>query len=66
MSERRNVYFGAIHHGEPEQGRDYLLYASLYDRKTHDLLISADIDYILEAIEERDYYVVRRPLDGEK
>ena len=63
---RRKVYFGPIYHGEEELGRDYLLYATLYDRETHSLIISADIDYILEAIEERDYYIVRKPLDGEK
>lgn len=40
------------------------VYASVYDAKTRELLVSSLLDYALNAIEERGYILVEDPEDA--
>ncbi len=46
-----------IYHGTG--ARSSIIYAHLYSADTGDLVISATLDYILNAIEERGYILVK-------
>ena len=50
------VYFEDIHHGF--DARKKYIYAHVRDAKTGELLISATIDYCLDAIKERNWFLV--------
>jgi hypothetical protein len=54
----RKVVLYNVHHGKGE--RSCYIYAHLRDAETGELIISATLDYILEAVEKRDYLLVSK------
>jgi hypothetical protein len=48
-----NCYLTKVHHGTGN--RSVYIYAELRDIKTDQLMISATLDYILQAVKERNY-----------
>lgn len=55
--EQRHVVIDHIHHGEG--GRSDVIYARLIDAQTGECIISATIDYILRAVNSRNYKLVK-------
>jgi hypothetical protein len=55
MKEEREVKM-AVYHGNKERR---LLYATIVDASTGELMVNANLDYCLEVIIERNYKVMR-------
>lgn len=56
------VYLTAIHQGRflASDGED-IIYACLRDAETKDLVISATLEYCLDAVRDRNYVLVKEP-----
>lgn len=52
------VYLTAIY-GDVSKGIDHIIYA--WDAKTKELVISANLEYCLDAVKNRNYVLVKEP-----
>ena len=58
VDDEGRVVILRAYHGTTS-GREKNVYATLYDAVTKELLVSADIPYVLCAIEERGYIIAK-------
>ena len=56
--ERRPVRLVNVRHGKPADGRGRVVYGHLIHADTGELEISATLEYIMQAIAERNYVLV--------
>ncbi len=59
--DRQAVVLTNVSHGSPLQGRENILYGEVRAADDGRLLISATLEYILDAAKERNYYFVSKP-----